>query len=664
MRFPGFVGPSYMLDSTIGDLERCVNLFPEPVESGNGKSPVVLRSTPGLSLFTTLGNPGDYDRVCGMIVCFGVSSGSPRYFAVAGKSGGAAKLFELFYGGTSTDRGAVSAAFSLGPVFMAYNETQLCIAIGGSTLWIFTFATNVLTQVAAHAVTAAAVAAGGTGYLVNDILTVVGGLGLAATLRVATLGGGGAVATVTIETSGQYSANPTNPVATTGGSGNGAATFNLTLDTTALGISPNQVVYLDGYFITNQGLNTERQRFYISSLKNGFVWNALDFSEADFSPDIIVALLTNHDELWILGQDGVQPYYNSGNADFPFTPIQGAVMESGCGAQGSAIKVEDQIIWMSHLKEGRGVVWMAVGYNVKRISTYAVEQAIRSYANSPAGITDAVAWSYQDQGHTFYVLTFPAAGHTWVYDLTTTLWHERMYWSGTAEQVYKGYCHIFAFWESTPFKGRHLVGAVDSGKIYDLSTAYYDDAGDTIRRIRRCPHLASEAKRNFYNSIIVDLEPNLATNQRLNLRWSDNGGKTYCAYKQRNVGPSVNSAAVTGATIVGGGAGYTLNDVLTVVGGDGTAATLKATGVTAGVITAVTVFTGGAYTGNPINPVSVTGGTGSNATFTLVIPGIEVKRAKWDRLGSSRDKVFELMLEDPVKWTLTDAYLEMEPGYN
>lgn len=77
---------------------------------------------------------------------------------------------------------------------------------------------------------------------------------------------------------------------------------------------------------------------------------------------------------------------------------------------------------------------------------------------------------------------------------------------------------------------------------------------------------------------------------------------------------------VASATVSNGGTGYTLNDVLTVQGGTSTVACqLTVTGVTGGVITSVS--TGGSsrgqYTVAPSNPVSVTGGTGSGATFTL-----------------------------------------------
>jgi hypothetical protein len=71
-------------------------------------------------------------------------------------------------------------------------------------------------------------------------------------------------------------------------------------------------------------------------------------------------------------------------------------------------------------------------------------------------------------------------------------------------------------------------------------------------------------------------------------------------------------------TINGGGTGYTAGDLLTVVGGTNTQAAVITVGtVSAGVITSATVTTFGQYSVVPTSPVSVTGGTGSGATFTL-----------------------------------------------
>ena len=57
MKFTGFIGPAYTLKSVSVDAQRCINLYPEKIESGNGKegSIAYLKSTPGLELLLTVG---------------------------------------------------------------------------------------------------------------------------------------------------------------------------------------------------------------------------------------------------------------------------------------------------------------------------------------------------------------------------------------------------------------------------------------------------------------------------------------------------------------------------------------------------------------------------------------------------------------------------------
>jgi hypothetical protein len=76
-------------------------------------------------------------------------------------------------------------------------------------------------------------------------------------------------------------------------------------------------------------------------------------------------------------------------------------------------------------------------------------------------------------------------------------------------------------------------------------------------------------------------------------------------------------------TIAGGGTGYTVGNVLTVVGGtQSTPAQLTVSTVSSGVITGVTISASGFYSVLPTNPVSVTGGSGSSATFNLTAWGV------------------------------------------
>ena len=77
------------------------------------------------------------------------------------------------------------------------------------------------------------------------------------------------------------------------------------------------------------------------------------------------------------------------------------------------------------------------------------------------------------------------------------------------------------------------------------------------------------------------------------------------------------SMAVGAVAINNGGTGYTVGNTLTVTGGTGGNCTITVSTVSSGVITGITFATTAPYTVLPTNPVSVTGGSGSSATFNL-----------------------------------------------
>ena len=73
------------------------------------------------------------------------------------------------------------------------------------------------------------------------------------------------------------------------------------------------------------------------------------------------------------------------------------------------------------------------------------------------------------------------------------------------------------------------------------------------------------------------------------------------------------------ATLVAAGTGYAVGDLLTLAGGTSTAAAmLTVSAITdGGVISGINLTSGGVYTIAPTNPVSITGGHGTGATFTM-----------------------------------------------
>lgn len=288
-------------------------------------------------------------------------------------------------------------------------------------------------------------------------------------------------------------------------------------------ISPTHVVFIDTYFIVN---DSGTQRFYISAQNDGTSWDALDFGSAEGLPDDNVALLADHRELWLFGDETSEVHADSGNTDFPYERISGAFVEQGCAASHSVVKMDNSVFWLGKNRYGQGIVWRAEGYTPRRVSTHAIEYAIQGYST----ISDAIGFAYQQEGHTFYVLTFPTASKTWVFDAATMMWHERAYMTPADGSLVRHRANCYAF-----FNGAHLVGDHTNGKIYELDPDVYSDAGDEIKALRASPfHYDKDALAMiFYHRIQVDIEAGVGlvsgngSDPQIILRWSDDGGHTW-----------------------------------------------------------------------------------------------------------------------------------------
>ena len=282
------------------------------------------------------------------------------------------------------------------------------------------------------------------------------------------------------------------------------------------------VGYLDGYFVFNE---PDSQRVWVTSLLDGLSVDPLDFASAEGSPDGLVGLIVDHREAWLFGTDSVEVWYDAGLADFPLTRIQGAFNEIGCVATFSIAKLDNGLFWLGTDARGQGIVYRSNGYTGQRVSTHAIEYAIAQYSD----ISDAVAYTYQQEGHAFYVLTFPTGNATWVYDVATQAWHERAGWLNGAFTRHRSNCQC-------NFLGNTVVGDFENGNIYKMSLDVYSDNGDIqkwLRSWRALPTGTNNLKRTAHHSLQLNCESGVGlidgqgSDPQAMLRWSDDGGHTW-----------------------------------------------------------------------------------------------------------------------------------------
>ena len=278
--------------------------------------------------------------------------------------------------------------------------------------------------------------------------------------------------------------------------------------------------YADGFFLTNIAGTSQWQ---ISGIQEGFDWDPVNYTSAEGAPDNLVRLIVNRREIWALGDQSAEVYYNSGGNYFPFERIQGAFIESGCAAPWSAAKMDNAVFWLGKDQRGQGLIFRTNMYTPQVISTRALETRIASYTD----ISDAFAFTFQMFGHQFYALIFPTGNESWLYDASTQQWTQWEYFDpDNGPSRHRANCSCFCF-------GKQLVGDSKTGRIYELSPDTYTDAGQTIRRVRAGRHMHDERKRIFHRAFEVDFEFGVGTNSgdgidpQAMMQYSDDGGHTW-----------------------------------------------------------------------------------------------------------------------------------------
>jgi hypothetical protein len=493
---------------------------------------------------------------------------------------------------------------------------------------------TIITALGGSAALSFSITTGGTGYAVGDTITVTGGIySQQATYTVSTVAAG-VVTGLTTVSNGVYTVVPGTPSQTTT-SGNGTGlTLTLTFgtgtgNTGSYVITPSQTVSSTTLYALNFSvLPTTDGAFsgadVVDIVDNYFVYNrpgtqqwgssnilspissALAFSSKDGAPDNLVSMIVDHREVYLLGETSSEVWVDSGLFPFAFQRIPGTSTQHGIAAKFSVARLGNSFAYLSKNIRGDGQIMMMNGYTPTRISTHAVENSIEG-----AAISDARAWTYLIEGHEVYVISFPGLDLTWAYDIATGMWHKWLWVDNqNVFHRHRGNCHVH-------FQNMNLVGDWENGQIYMLDPNVYTDSGQEIRRVRRAPHLVSDFQRQFFSELQILFQPGVGLEGNI-------------------TGVTSPTNAVAGLAVAG-----------LAIAGKSSLATLGA------------------------NPQAMLrwsndgGSTWSNEHWVSIgVQGRYKNRAIWRRLGQARDRVYEVVVTDPIKAVIVAANLKAEAGEN
>lgn len=658
----GFVGPSYEAPSIYQDAQECINFFPEidPLKPQGERGVVALYPTPGLTLKAVLPNTQEVrgmHTVSGgeqMVVVSGpyvyalTSDLVPSVIGVLNSSAGQVKI---------TDNGVnvylVDGAYRYTWRISSPANAVFTGSISSTTLTVSSVSTGTIAVgqsvygvgvTAETVITALGTGSGGAGTYTVDVSQTVSARSLNSTATGAkfTATISGTTMTVSAMTSGTIYLGQTiqgagvtaGTVVTALGSGTGGTgTYTVSVaSTVSVGVTmyainfsvlpssdgafsgANTVDVMDNYIVYN---NPTTQQWGSTDLLSP-ISPQTSYSLKDGAPDDLVALIVDHREVYLLGEISSEVWTDVGAVPFPFQRIPGTSTQHGIAAPFSLSRLGNSFAYVSRNNRGQAQIMQMNGYKPERISTHAVENSITNKY-----IDDAIAWTYQLEGHEVYVVTFPTLELTWAYDIASGMWHKWLYTANdNTYQRHRGNC-------CAVFQGMVLVGDYENGCIYELDKKNYTDNGQKVRRLRRAPHLVTDFQRQYFDELQIQFQPGVGTTGL-----SQPTGDIY----------------VDSPYLIYPDAVFTIGPFQTYVIGQQVALGNNVT------------------TTNPQAMLrwSNDGGSTWSKEYWVSIGkmGKYTNRAIWRRLGQARDRIFEVSITDPVNAVIVSANLKASEGAN
>ena len=515
----GFVGQAYEAPMLLQDAQECINWYCEISEDRGSKMPIALLGCPGLNLVAS--------TIAGQVRGAWTLPGNTSAIVVVGSS-----VYLLKVGSQATQSSIATFGTTLigtlltssGPVCIRDNGVLFGGAGGFVVLVDGQYSYYYLISGAAQTVTFTGSVGSGNSYIsVTNIP-----YGLVVTPNATITDTMGAIPAGTTFTGVDFNSVilniSKNATATQG-------TDSFTVNIPVFGqitdpalLAASRVAFIEGWLVFSQP--GTRTFFTNANVPYTLLFAGSFYALKDSSTDNLVTLFENNRELWLIGERTSEVWYNSGNQNFPFVRIPSIGPQIGCAATHSITRIGPELVWLARNEQGQNIVVKQVNYEWQRISTHAVDHALASYDV----VNDAIGYAYEEDGHWFYVLTFPTADVTWVYDGKSGLWHKRLSYDTAAGMYHRhrsnAYCQVADV---------RLVGDYQNGSIYQMSRNFYSDNGAPIRCQRRAPHVwkKQNRKRIFHGWLQVEFTPGvgLQTGQgnspQAMLRWSNDGGLTW-----------------------------------------------------------------------------------------------------------------------------------------
>jgi hypothetical protein len=175
--------------------------------------------------------------------------------------------------------------------------------------------------------------------------------------------------------------------------------------------SVRAVCFIGSLFVAVRGDGAHPGRFYWSAPLDGSSWDALSFATAERGPDDLLDIAALNDKIILYGQSTIEVWSHTGDADLPFTRVEGIGSQSkGIHSTGAKCEADNTLF---HVGSDGGVYRLGDGFDL--ISEHWLEEKV-------AASTAVSLFAFRWQGHEFACVRLDS--QTFAYDCATQSWCE------------------------------------------------------------------------------------------------------------------------------------------------------------------------------------------------------------------------------------------------
>lgn len=286
--------------------------------------------------------------------------------------------------------------------------------------------------------------------------------------------------------------------------------------------------YMAGFFVF---LKKDSNKFFCSELRQGLVYDALDFASAESDPDNLVAAEVLNGVLYLFGTSTCEQWYIPGStgAGFPFVKATSGTIQKGCTSPRSLVEFNGMLIWIGGGKNETPAIWSTTGGQPQKLSMAGIDVLINS--GDVASIEGAYQCNWSARGHSFITFTIPDICCV-QYDAATGLW-------ATRESKFDG--------NVIPWRVGGLVTAYDvqivtdnlDGRIGVMDSDIYTEYGENISSYAVFPAIDNVGKPFTVNALELMMETGTCEIDQdpvVRLSVSEDGGRTFSPDMSINMG--------------------------------------------------------------------------------------------------------------------------------